>query len=247
MNEREEYQFQIDAFTPDTLPMARLADYMKDLATLMGEQAHVHFVRLDAGSAVLVPQIDREAAAKVRDRLRAAHPDGGTGADDVLRAFRAIDKHLAEDNAVGVLRGPDRGVVLQFPGRERARSLSFSGMRQTGDLDGILIKLGGPADRVPVHLMEGHVMHHCYASRETARHLAPHIFVTPLRVHGFGRWDRTQEGAWVLKSFDITSFEVLDETPLGVVVERLREVPGSNWSTFADPHAELQRLRHGAH
>jgi hypothetical protein len=42
-----EYVFRIDAFTPDTLPMARLAEYLSALAKLLGHQEHTHFVRVD--------------------------------------------------------------------------------------------------------------------------------------------------------------------------------------------------------
>ena len=42
-----EYRFEIDAFTPDTIPMARLAQYLGDIARMMGQEASVHFARVD--------------------------------------------------------------------------------------------------------------------------------------------------------------------------------------------------------
>jgi hypothetical protein len=36
-----EYRFRIDAFTPETMPMARLAEYMSQLAQLLGEPTYV--------------------------------------------------------------------------------------------------------------------------------------------------------------------------------------------------------------
>jgi hypothetical protein len=53
------------------------------------------------------------------------------------------------------------------------------------------------------------------------------------------------EGAWQLKRFDIADFETLDDSPLGVVLDRLRRMPGSDWRAVDDPYAELQRLRQG--
>lgn len=41
-----EYRFQIDAYTPETITMARLAEYMTYLAQVLGETASVHFDRL---------------------------------------------------------------------------------------------------------------------------------------------------------------------------------------------------------
>ena len=69
MAQRQEYRFKIDAFTPETLPMARLAEYMAELATLLGTQERVHFVRLEGGSTTLVQEIEYEAIPKVRERL----------------------------------------------------------------------------------------------------------------------------------------------------------------------------------
>jgi hypothetical protein len=57
-----EDRFTIDAYTPDTIPMRRLAEYMQDLADLFGEREHVHFARIEAGSTVLVQRIDAEWA-----------------------------------------------------------------------------------------------------------------------------------------------------------------------------------------
>jgi hypothetical protein len=95
--DQPEYRFKIDAYTPETFPMARLAAYMGDLAVLLGEQEHVHFVRLEPGSTVLVQRIDRESAPRVRDRIRALRPSEGHGADDALSAFKTINRRLAEE------------------------------------------------------------------------------------------------------------------------------------------------------
>ena len=56
---RELLEFVIDAYSPETLPMSRLAEYMAQLATLLGEKSHVHFVELAAGSAKLVHAVGR--------------------------------------------------------------------------------------------------------------------------------------------------------------------------------------------
>jgi hypothetical protein len=65
-----EYRFAIaDSFTPQTLPMERLAEYVAALAKLLGERENVHFRSIEAGSAVLVATIDTPAQRKVRDRV----------------------------------------------------------------------------------------------------------------------------------------------------------------------------------
>jgi len=42
----EEYEFHIDAFTPATIPMARLAQYLAELSVLLDQPERVHFEKL---------------------------------------------------------------------------------------------------------------------------------------------------------------------------------------------------------
>ena len=245
MDQMHEYKFKIDAYTPDTIPMARLAEYMLDLATLLGEKEHVHFVRLEEGSTTGVQKLDRESYPKVSVRISTINVTEGEGPEDALRAFKAIDRRLAEDNAVGHLYADDGAELIHFPGCEKAKPLTFGAFNQPGSLDGLLIKIGGKDETVPVHLLEGNVTYICNATREMARRLAPHLFAATLRVHGTGRWERNAEGAWNLKRFNITDFEVLEDAPLSAVVKCLRQVPGNGWKEIDDPYAELQRLRQG--
>lgn len=60
------YRFVIDGLALETLPMARLAAYLADLAKLMGEAKQVHFTDIGEGSGegsiVLTQQVDADAA-----------------------------------------------------------------------------------------------------------------------------------------------------------------------------------------
>ena len=240
MKDADEYRFVIDAYSPDTLPMARLAEYMADLARLLGRTKQVHFVRLDPGSAELVHAVEPEAAADVRNRLRAIKR--GEAAADATTAFAALDRRLASDHATGSLRDGG-GEVIRFPGRERSPPLTFGAFVQPGVLDGVLIRVGGRDDTVPVHLRDGETIHICNATRDMARHLAVHLYGPTLRVRGDGRWERDADGVWSMKRFNIEKFDELDDATLGEVVERLRGVEGSGWKDIDDLSAELGRLR----
>jgi hypothetical protein len=243
MEPAPEYTFRNDAYTPDTFPMWRLAVYMRDPAGLLGEREHVHFVRLEPGSTVLVQRVGVESAPKVQGRVRSIKPAEGEGPEDALRAFKAIDSRLDEDNALGHLCGRDGAEIIRFPGREKPQPLTFGAFRQPGSLDGVLIKLGGKDKTVPVHLRDEGVSTSATPPARWPRRLAPHLFESTPRVHGTGRWERDAEGAWSLKRFDIESFEILDDAPLGRVVERLRQIPRSGWKELGDPYAERQHLR----
>jgi hypothetical protein len=236
------YEFRIDAFTPESLPMARLAEYMADLAVLLGNVEKVHFVRLKKGSTVLVHAIEWEAAPKVDERIRAVRLQEGP--PDAMKAYRAIDRRLASDNAIGRLVSPTQAKVIEFPGRSRQASAAYGPFTQPGSFDGVPIVIGGKDDPVPVHLQEGDEVHLCYASRELARRLAKHLFVSVVRVTGNGRWHRDSDGVWAMDRFTITDFQTLEDDQLVDTVARLRAAAG-----VAEPEdvlGELEKIRHGS-
>lgn len=102
-----------------------------------------------------------------------------------------------------------------FLGVERTPGLTYGPFRERGSLDGVLIRVGGKDDTVPVHLLDGDKVHICNTNREVARLLAPSLFGPNLRVHGEGRWERDQEGKWNLLRFDIRDFEPLRRRATG--------------------------------
>jgi len=247
---RRRYRFVIsESFSPDTLPAFRLGEYLIDLANLMGEKNAVYFVGVEGGSATVVEDVEHEAFPKVRARVHAVKR--GEGPADARRAYDQINRKLADDNAFGALieepppeeaeQTPAR--VLEFPGRREFEELEYGPLTQAGTLDGVVILVGGEKDPVPIHIEEGDQVHVCRAKRALAKELAKHIFGEPMRVQGNGRWFRDDTGKWVMKSFMITSFTLLDDAPLQTVVERLRAVSG-DW-TNNDPLSALHRLRTG--
>jgi hypothetical protein len=243
MVNRREVRFTIDAYTPDTIPMARLAEYMAQVAMVLGEPRNVHFMRIEPGSMALVQWIEPEAVPKVEDRL--AQIRRGNGPPDVVNAIKLINRKLQEDNASGVLSSGEEKEILTFPGRRAAESWTFGAFNQQGSLDGIVVRLGGRKDLVPVLLESGpDVYYTCLASRDIAKRLAMHLFTTQVRVYGTGRWHREANGQWMLDRFTIGSFDVLNDEPLTAVVTALRDLPGSEWPTIEDPWAELDTIRH---
>ena len=236
------YYFAIDALTPDRLPMARLAEYMADLASLFGHKEHVHFDRVAPGSAVLVQHVDDDHRDRVRERLDSASVDGAVPID-VADAVESLNARLAKDDATGRLSDRSGAEVICFPGRDRPSPRTFGPFNEMCSFDGMLIRVGGKDESVPVHLQAGDKIHICNADRALARRLAPHLYEGTLRVWGEGRWEREADGSWKLHRFNISEFKLLDDAPLGQVVEQLRAVKGSGWKKFDDPIAEIMRLR----
>jgi hypothetical protein len=225
----ELYRFRIDAYTPDTLPMARFATYLSELANMYGETPHVHFVRMEAGSSVMVHGIDRESVPKVMERTEAVKRDKGTVAE--MRAYNRINHMLVEDNGTGVLMKARKHEIIRFPGREDQR-FKFSSIQQQGEIDGEVIRIGGSQDIVPILLqVEGREISGCRARRSIAKDLARNLF-EPVRLFGEGRWDRSADGEWTLVTFYVDRFEVLQESTLSQAVIALRGLQG-DWGKNA--------------
>ena|ERR1700679_857976 len=237
-----EYRFEIDSFTPDTIPLSRLAQYLSDLARMMGENANVHLVRVDKGSTVPVIKVDWEAEPKVRERLRAVKFNEGPL--EAIRAYKEINRKLVEDNANGVLIDPGKTKVIRFPGRDGANQPEFGPITQAGVFQGIPIRVGGERDPVPVHLEDGETTHIVLAPRRIAKQIAPYLFASVIRIDGKGRWLRNKMGEWVMLHFVASGFEVLPEGDLRSNVAALRAIPAA-WKDSDDPLADLIALRTG--
>ena len=243
MADEKEFVLKIRAFTPETIPMKRLAEYMGELAILMGEQDAVHFVRLDEGSTHIVHRVEYEAVPKVEHRLRLVMD--GNAPEDLMKAVSAIDKKLREDNADGELADAITGRnIIPFPGIKRLLAPVFGPLSQAGTLDGVVVRVGGRGESVPVMLQtrEGYETH-CFATRALAKELGKLLFADEIRCTGLGRWNRDQQGNWQLERFTITGFEALDGRSLPETLSELRAVEGAEWKTLDNVWADVSVFR----
>lgn len=242
-DEQERYRLEIDGWTPESLPMERLALYLAELARLLGSSPSVHFKGVEKGSAVLLADVDPQVREPVRRRVRSLHD--GSATKDALRAASALDKLLEDDGTSGRLVGGDNVIRVDFPGKLRPRPLRYGPFRQPGSLDGIVTKIGGFDASVPVWLSDGEDVHRCSTTVEISKQLASYYLGDPVRVYGIGRWQRAEDGTWTLDVFNVESFEPLGTEPLVAVVERARAVSGSEWASMEDPLGFAERLRRG--
>jgi hypothetical protein len=237
--------FYIDAYSPETIPMAKLAEYMADFAALLGRDHAVHFASLEKGSTKIAALVEYEDVPKVTARLDDIRR--GNLTRDTAKIFEQIDTRLANDNAVGhIYAEDDRGEtaeLLAFLGRNRSKPQSYGPFNQDGHLDGLLISVGGKDETVSLRLQNGETTYsNCDTNRTLARELAKHLF-EPVRIYGTGRWIREINGHWGLVRFRVHRFEVLGPDSLRDAVTALRNVKGSGWKTIGDPLAELSELR----
>jgi hypothetical protein len=242
MTTPEEYELHIDAFTPKTIPMARLAEYLRELANLLGHSKSVHFKAVKKGSVKLVATVEREAVPKVRVRVQNAR-DPQTP-DEVRKTYNRIDEMMRSDNAKGTLiRGSTN--VIKFPGRDAVRNERMGPFTEPASFDGVVVRVGG-TDKTAHALIQtadpiaGVISAEC--SRELACQLAPHLYQAPVRVSGNARWERNELGEWELLSFRAKEFVELKADDLSAVIQRLRAID-ADWRDDANPLAIVRRIR----
>ena len=242
------YKLNIGAFSPDSIPMARLSEYMADLARLLGEPGSVHFLDLEEGSTVLSAAVETESIPKVTQRIEAVKR--GEAPPESMKAFDELDRRLAEDNAKGSLRAIADGqksgaVVITFPGVERPKPLDYGVIKERGSIDGVPTHIGGTGKLLRVILTSAN--NENYTNIEMPLELALQItdqkcfHRKTVRLHGVGRWYRDESGAWALRNFRADSFEVLKDASLREALEHLRSMP-SGWDEIDDPAAFLRDL-----
>ena len=61
MADKREYRLKISAYTRETMPMKRLAEYLSDMAILLGDEKGVHLIAVESGSTCPVILVDWEA------------------------------------------------------------------------------------------------------------------------------------------------------------------------------------------
>jgi hypothetical protein len=227
VDDGREYRWRIDAYTPDTMPLSRLAAYLAELAAMLGEHHAVHLVELEPGSTVLVHKIDAEAVPKIRERTDAVAR--GDAPIVAMRHFANVNKMLREDNASAALL-EEGAEILEFPGK-KIELPRFPSVAERGEIDGEVLRVGGIGDPVPIMLAteSGSTLSGCWARRPIAKLLGGKLF-EPVRLYGEGRWSRTADGRWLLNTFRIDSFEEIEKESLSEALAKLRAVPGLDWS-----------------
>lgn len=224
MAEKQRFVFLLDGFTPDTLPMARLAEYLAELSDLLGEKERVHFKSVDEGSAGLAYDVERAAVPKMRERVARARVVDAESEE--RKAFENIDHLLRRDNTSASLKEEkdDGPTILFFPGSQRAVDSEYGPFNAQASLQGRIISVGGKSNIVNVNIQDGERIYYCEATRDVALQLAPKMFRHDVRVLGTGRYIRNANGQWQMKSFRISAWDELESKSLGEVVERLRAV-----------------------
>lgn len=238
------YSLKIKGFTPNTLPLGRLGEYVLALADLIGDDVHVNFERVTKGCAQLKVIIDDDDALIAESRIRLA-PSAELGSSQ-RKGYEKIQSLLMADKTSAAFKPQKGAVILKFPGAPK-NLLRLATVKEAGEISGRIFKIGGRDETIPVSLLtpDGDIVN-CTASVEMAVKLKPYL-LTPIDVilTGVGKWKRTESGKWEAIEFKINDYSVMEFDGLEKGIEGIRAA-GSGWDDVADINQELSQLRYGS-
>ena len=240
--DHSQYEFKIDIFSPNSLPMARLAEYLTELSKLYGERDFVHFKQVAKGSAILRSEVDTPARIKVNKRIYLAFSNDAP--PELVATVKNINRLLLADKAVGTLRERDGEVIHKFPGRNTPITEEVT-IHDHSDIEGVIVRLGGKDESAPIWIrnLDGEILKNIECTLSMARDLAPLLYGDPVRLSGRAQWTRNSDGFWELKHMKVASFERLDDSPLSEVVKELCGIENNDWTKEEDPQEKLSQIR----
>jgi hypothetical protein len=235
------FRLRVTAYTPDSIPLARLAEYMAGLAALMGSQAQVHLGSLTKGSTVINAEVEPESVQRVESRLRTATtPDAPS---DAVKALTRLEALMREDNARGTL-SRDGERLIKFLGIDAVVVERVGPVREATSIQGEVVRVGGKDRTLHALLVspDGEEYKVTTTSREQAKALAAQLF-TVVRATGTGVWYRSEAGVWELDELRLEAFEPVAERSLFEAVAELRSIGDNGWAAVADPLSVLRDMR----
>ncbi|MHB8448381.1 MAG: hypothetical protein ACYC7G_08090 [Rudaea sp.] len=243
MNADDFYEFHINKFTPQTIPLKRLGEYMAALAKVFGSEGAVHFSQIVHGSVGVVSRIDADATGAVWQRVQVA-PTMDAPAE-LAKAYKAVNDMLYEDGASADLKRSDIK-VLRFAGNEIKKPPRMGPIAQSIEVDGVLVRVGGKDKTAHVLIEDKEGLIWSFeVTREQAKNVAAHLFGDPIRVIGTIRWIRDEDGIWqqVPHSAKANSFAQLNAASLSEVIADIRTIYLGSEDKPIAPLALLKHLR----
>lgn len=225
--------------------MARLVEYLAELAKLFGNKENVHFMRVVRGSAAPAIFVDPAAAQRVQLRLHSA--SSANPPVELAKTVANLNKLLRDDNASGELRAPGGAKIIAFPGKKEALDEEVV-INEAGTIEGQLVRLGGKDETAHATMeIEPGRWENFALGRGLAKELARYLYGDDIRVFGKGKWRRSVEGVWVLDAFFAERFECIGNSDLVETMRQLGDLQGNAWWEVRDPLEELRRIRGGRH
>ncbi|MCA8893888.1 MAG: hypothetical protein KDJ20_00665 [Hyphomicrobiales bacterium] len=237
MAEYEELSFIIPGYTPETMPLNRLIEYLQQMAVVLGDPENLHLVEIRESSVAPVLHAPRATALEARER--ASRVQRGDGTKRQVEAYNRIRRMVRRDAAgtqhagrPALLKSPER-ILLEIPAAPDDSGV-VEGLRQFTSIDGQLIRVGGAGDNAAIQLQEldGKIVSGFTARRQLAKELAQLLY-EPVRLMGVGQWGRNEDGVWTLERMLVQGYERIEDEDPDITLARLRDLdvtwPADAW------------------
>lgn len=220
---KDEIELHLSGRKPQDIPLARLAEYMREFAILLGQPDNVFFSKIEDGSTRILAYAKqgRDLGPAAR---RAVALSQGEGAIEARRARDKIGGMARTDRRrARVLRNrttllhisPEPATSTELKVRDRGHI--------TGQLWGILTD-SADTMKVRIRPFDGGPQVQCTASVQLAEKIGVHIS-KPVRAFGSGWWRKGTDEKWICESLEIESIEAVKSHKLSDIFGELRALP----------------------
>lgn len=244
MKHANTYTLRILNSSPDTLPLARMALYLQEMANLLGARERVHFEKVVKSSASLRVWAEDGVADEVRNRVDLAINAPDKAPKEAVASLRKIDDLLYQDGKKAQLKNPQNVVIYPFPGSSRLRREPIV-VEDDCAVIGQVIKIGGRDDSIPLLLVDsdGSEYQCTVMGKELAKEISSYYLGGPIEVSGRAKWKKLEDGSWLMDSLKVKSF-----TPLcddwDEAFEHMTRL-SAGWSDIEDVLARCAEIRRG--
>jgi hypothetical protein len=242
MADFEHFEFVIPGYTPETMPLDRLIEYLTQLTIILGNPSDLHLVDIQKSSTKPVIVMPHHAAVKARHRARETWEGGGS-----IRqrgAYQRLRRMVTDDGGKPAILTSRQATILEFPSVDLGADQEISSMRQASSVTGELIRVGGDGefDQILLKEFSGDVVAGCFATKEVAKQLAKCLH-EHVRLHGIASWSRDRRGQWQISRMKVLNFETLENDSLSDALAEA-QTSVSDWpDDIAD---KLLEMRQGA-
>jgi hypothetical protein len=224
MADFERFEFTVPGYTPETMPLDRLIEYLNQLIVILGNPSDLHLVDIKKSSTKPVLVMPHHAAVKARQRARETWEGGGSVRQRT--AYHRIRRMVADDGGKPAVLVTRDATILEFPSVDLGADQEISTLRQASSISGELLRVGGDSefDQILLKDFSGEIISGCFASKDVAKNLATFLH-DPVRLSGVASWQRDRTGKWQISRMKVQSFEVLERDGLeNALVEAQRAV-----------------------
>lgn len=222
MQEKNELVFELKGRPPDQMPIARVAAYMKEFASLLGGKDVPLFSAVRRGSTCIAAAFP-EGGGLSTARSRIIDASRGLGPKEAQGAFDALADMSREDRSPARVLAKS-GTVVHFPkSHNRHRPLSVYEMGSvTGRITGMVDDKDGGA-KARIRPIDGGPLVYAAATAKIADSLGE-FFRKTVRVYGHGEWRRDDEGKWACAGIEIKELHQVENVTVFEAVKALREL-----------------------